>query len=47
MWKSPSPKPIVKNLQKTEKSATIGDMETKKLDRLKNADAIANELKRL
>ncbi len=27
----PSTKPIVKNLQKTEKSATIGDMETKKL----------------
>ena len=27
----PSPKPIVKNLQKTEKSATVGDMETKKL----------------
>ena len=26
-----TPKPIVKNLQKTEKSATIGDMETKKL----------------
>lgn len=41
----PSPKPIVKNLQKTEKS--VGDMETKKLDRLKNADAIANEIKRL
>jgi len=35
-WK---PKPIVKK--------PIGDMETKKLDRLKNADAIANELKRL
>lgn len=30
-YPKPSPKPIVKNLQKTEKSATIGDMETKKL----------------
>ena len=36
----PSPKPIVKNLQKTEKSATIGDMETKKLiEEARNTDA--------